>query len=193
MRKPLLFFVVLAIIFFIILNASKPQTESSEITSEDVVNKGEFTKFIFETKYGNITFKLLPDAAPKTVAQWREALKRDYFRGCHFYRFEPNFVLQGGCHHDPNHERLPELPLEYTLPNVKGTVSMARTKDPNSATSEFAIQLKDNSEWLGPGGSDQYGYSVFMLVTNGWDVVENIMQHKSDGKVDIQRTHILNK
>jgi cyclophilin family peptidyl-prolyl cis-trans isomerase len=53
---------------------------------------------------------------------------------------------------------------------------MARTSDPNSATTEFAIQLGDNSRWLGPGGADDYGYGVFAVIVNGWDTIETIMK-----------------
>lgn len=88
------------------------------------------------------------------------------------------------------------------MPNVKGAVSVARTSDPDSgmtlkakknsinysfnfffsslfflATSEFSIMLGDNSKWLGPGGSDKYGYAVFMKVVRGWDTIDAIMKH----------------
>jgi len=67
---------------------------------------------------------------------------------------------------------------------------MARNNDPGSATSEFAIQLRDNSKWLGPGGTDNYGYAVFMSVVDGWDTIEKIMQHgKRNGKISILDTY----
>lgn len=53
---------------------------------------------------------------------------------------------------------------------------MARTSDPNTATTEFAIQLGDNSRWLGPGGADAYGYGVFAVIVDGWSTIDAIMK-----------------
>jgi len=67
-------------------------------------------------------------------------------------------------------------------------VAIARTSDPNSGSGEFFIQLKDNSAWLGPGGSDKYGYTVFMKIVEGWDTIDKIMsQGKKDGRIVIAR------
>jgi len=68
---------------------------------------------------------------------------------------------------------------------------MARTSDPNSASSEFAIQLSDNSKWLGPGGADAHGYAVFMEVVTGWDAINAILtegKREAGTKVEITAT-----
>jgi len=134
------------------------------------VRTGAYVKFI--TKRGNIVIKLLPLAAPKTAANFKKLVEDKYFNGCHFYRAEKGFVLQAGCWNVAG-KVFPykPLPLEYKLPNKQKFISMARTSNPNSATSEFSIMLGDNSRWLGPGGSDSYGYAVFAVVTEGWDLI----------------------
>lgn len=58
-------------------------------------------------------------------------------------------------------------------------VSMARAADPDSATTEWAIQVADNDKWLGPGGADEYGYAVFAVVVDGWRTIEKIMSQPS--------------
>ena len=92
------------------------------------------------------------------------------------YRLEKGFCLQGGGW--PNKDGPTTVPLETLMyaqfPNRKWAVSAARTSDPNSARAEFSIMLGDNSKWLGPGGGDPHGYSVFANVVGGQDVVEAI-------------------
>eukprot|EP01121_Diplochlamys_sp_Union-15-3_P020733 TRINITY_DN8165_c0_g1_i1.p1 TRINITY_DN8165_c0_g1~~TRINITY_DN8165_c0_g1_i1.p1 ORF type:complete len:108 (-),score=16.06 TRINITY_DN8165_c0_g1_i1:110-433(-) len=82
------------------------------------------------------------------------------------------------------HKKSPlgSVPLEYNLPNKEGYVSLARDSEPNSGSSEFFILLRDNTEWLGPGGSDKYGYTVFAKVVKGWDVIMEIAK----GDIEIQ-------
>lgn len=115
------------------------------------------------TAAGDIHFRLLPDAAPKTVDNFMRLAKIGFFNGTSFYRLEKNFCLQGGPR---PYKKSPfgPIPLEYKLPNRKHFVSMARREDPNSAESSFSIMLKDNSKWLGPRGSNQHGFAVFAQV-----------------------------
>ena len=67
-----------------------------------------------------------------------------------------------------------------------GFVSMARSSDPDSATSEFSIMLRDNSDWLSPKGSDKHGYAVFAQVIEGWDVIQHIMTLPTRADTSIQ-------
>jgi len=180
--RTLKFAVVLLIIVLIFLFSKTTNSTKSLVPIPEQVENRVFV--VFETSLGPITFKMHNDNAPLTSAQILNAIDYKYYEGCHFYRFEENFVLQGGCFH-AHKTPLPTLPLEYSLPNIRGAVSMARTSDPNSATSEFAIQLADNSQWLGPGGSDSHGYAVFMTVESGWETIEQIMAKKKDGLVMI--------
>ena len=123
------------------------------------------------TSRGPIEVEFLPEAAPKTVENFVQLITMGFFNNTSFYRYEPNFVLQGGGW-PTKASPLPSVPLEYNLPNFKYFISTARTSDPNSATCEFSIQINDNSKWLGPGGSDKYGYAVFAKVVGGFDVIE---------------------
>lgn len=115
---------------------------------------------VMHTEDGDITLGLRADAAPKTVANF-VSLSTDgwYNRSC-VYRYEKGFVLQGGsCGGANQRHPAPTVPLEYQLPNARMSISMARTSDPNSASSEWFINLRDNSEGLGPRRKG--GYTVF--------------------------------
>lgn len=110
-------------------------------------------------------------------------------------------LLQGGCEHTKGKEPLPPITLEYqyaalfnladfSLPNEKRTLSMVRiTDEPSTATSEFYINLSDNSEWLKPGGYDAHGYTVFGEVLKGWDVILAVV--KKGGNVKILETTLV--
>jgi peptidyl-prolyl cis-trans isomerase A (cyclophilin A) len=130
------------------------------------------------TDLGNIVLEMLPDVAPKTVATFVALANRGFFNDTTLYRYEPGFVLQGGGWPKKS-SPLPSIPLEYQMPNFKYHVSTARTADPNSATCEYSIMLNDNSKWLGPGGSDPYGYAVFARVHFGVDVIERFATLKT--------------
>lgn len=133
------------------------------------------------TPHGSIVFELLPSAAPQTVANFVRLVESGFYKDTTLYRYEAGFCLQGGAW--PKKESpFPPVKLEYHLPNAKYFVSTARTSDPNSATSEFSIMLGDNSKWLGPGGSDPYGYAVFAKVVGGIDVIEKLGALKTEKK-----------
>jgi peptidyl-prolyl cis-trans isomerase A (cyclophilin A) len=137
-------------------------------------------------KHGQITFRLLPGAAPKTAANFQQLVDSGFYNGTALYRHEPNFCLQGGGW-PTKRSPYPTVPLEYKLPNKQWFVSMARTSDPNSATAEFSIMLRDNSQWLGPGGSEKFGYAVFAEVVKGKDVIEQLgaLPKKKQGGLNV--------
>eukprot|EP01120_Amphizonella_sp_Union-15-10_P001400 TRINITY_DN1147_c0_g2_i3.p1 TRINITY_DN1147_c0_g2~~TRINITY_DN1147_c0_g2_i3.p1 ORF type:complete len:256 (-),score=34.02 TRINITY_DN1147_c0_g2_i3:87-854(-) len=136
------------------------------VTFEDVV--------ILSTEKGDIVMSFYPQAAPKTVQNFKALVEKKFFDGDgRFYRSETDFVLQGGTWPDKP-SPFPPVPLEYKLPNEKYAVSMARTNDPDSATTEFSIMLKNNSYWNGPFHDNSLGYAVFAQVIDGWDVVTAI-------------------
>ena len=124
-------------------------------------------KAILHTKHGTITFELEPQAAPKTVANFIKNARSGLMNGsaC-FYRYEKGFVLQGGICSGKSGAH---VPLEYKLPNVKYSVALARTSNPNSGGSEFFINLRDNSAGLGP--KKKGGYAVFAHVIDGFDTI----------------------
>jgi peptidyl-prolyl cis-trans isomerase B (cyclophilin B) len=157
---------------------------------------------VIRTSKGDITLQLLFDAAPRHVHNFVSLARSGWYNGtslCELhdllahanckmlnrYRLEKGFCLQGGGW--PNKDGATTVPLETQMyaqyPNKKWAVSAARTSDPNSARAEFSIMLADNSKWLGPGGSDAHGYSVFGNVVGGQDVVETI-QAESNVKLE---------
>lgn len=125
------------------------------------------------TSIGSMTIELWPDKAPKTVANFLHYAKDGFFDGTIFHRVIGGFVAQGGGYD----EKLVEKPTRAAIPleagehNGKYTIAMARTNDPNSATSQFFINLVDNGR-LDPGGVSPQGYAVFGKVVKGQGVVD---------------------
>src|SRR5580765_7953419 len=137
----------------------------------------------FETTAGNFTIELYPDAAPKTVANFLDYVKSNHYDGTQFHRVIPGFMIQGGGF-TPDFMQKPTKPpiaieseqsSKAGLMNVPGTLAMARTGDPNSATAQFFINVADN-KFLNFRSADPqgYGYTVFGKVIEGMDVVDKI-------------------
>jgi cyclophilin family peptidyl-prolyl cis-trans isomerase len=136
-----------------------------------------------ETSKGAITIEL-DDGAPKTVANFLEYVDQKHYDGTIFHRVIPGFMAQGGGY-DATYEKKPvRSPVENearaSAKNLRGTVAMARTNDPHSATSQFFISVADNASLdhtaKTPGG---FGYCVFGRVTSGMDVVDQIVGVKT--------------
>ena len=138
-----------------------------------------------ETTAGTIRLELYPDAAPKTVANFLEYVKAGHYDGTQFHRVIPGFMIQGGGYTGEFREKptRPPVPIESEqsvkagLSNVPGTVAMARTSEPNSATSQFFINVANNQR-LNFRSADMagYGYTVFGKVVGGMEVVNKIAQ-----------------
>jgi peptidyl-prolyl cis-trans isomerase A (cyclophilin A)/peptidyl-prolyl cis-trans isomerase B (cyclophilin B) len=136
-----------------------------------------------DTTQGAIRIELYPDAAPKTVANFLQYVKDGFYAGTQFHRVIPGFMVQGGGMDASFKEKAtrPPVPIESEqslkagLSNVVGTVSMARTSDPNSASAQFFINVADNKR-LDFKSADRagYGYTVFGKVVAGMDVVDKI-------------------
>ncbi len=131
---------------------------------------------IFSTTLGEITIELYPDKAPVTVKNFLAYVDAGFFDKTIFHRVIPGFVLQGGGFTEDMKQKTTRPPIkneaENGLKNERGALSMARTQDINSATSQFFINLKDNT-FLDNGTRD-FGYAVFAKVTAGMDVVDKI-------------------
>ena len=131
------------------------------------------------TSKGVIQLELDAEKAPITVANFIEYVKSGHFEGTIFHRVIPGFVIQGGGMQSGMREKPTNAPIQNEadngLKNLTGTICMARTNDPHSATSQFFINLKDNS-FLDHTAKDPqgWGYAVFGRVTEGMDVVEAI-------------------
>ncbi len=132
---------------------------------------------VFETTKGNITIELWPEKAPKTVENFLAYVKSGHFDGTIFHRVIPGFMIQGGGFTAEMEQKATRPPIENEakngLSNARGTLSMARTNDPNSATSQFFINLVDNKGLDQPAGGG-WGYAVFGKVSAGMDVVDAI-------------------
>ncbi|MBL6918413.1 MAG: peptidyl-prolyl cis-trans isomerase [Gammaproteobacteria bacterium] len=131
------------------------------------------------TSKGLITLELDAEKAPVTVANFIEYVNSGHFDGTIFHRVIPGFVIQGGGLESGMKEKPTQAPIENEadngLKNVTGSICMARTNDPHSATSQFFINLKDNQFLDHTEKSPQgWGYAVFGQVTGGMDVVEAI-------------------
>lgn len=131
----------------------------------------------FVTTAGAFVVEVYPDKAPKTVENFLQYVRSKHYDGTIFHRVIDNFMIQGGGFDAKYAEKptRPPVPLEATngLKNDSGMIAMARTSDPNSATSQFFINVKDNSRLNAPS-PDGFGYTVFGKVVSGAEVIEKI-------------------
>ncbi len=133
---------------------------------------------ILKTSLGEIDIQLDPKNAPKTTANFLAYVKKGFYDGTIFHRIIPGFVVQGGGFTPDMSEKPTDPPIKNEasngLHNLRGTISMARTNDPDSATSQFFLNLVDNSSKLDPGGVSPDGYAVFGKITKGLDVIDKM-------------------
>ena len=130
----------------------------------------------FETSHGAFTVELFPKEAPVTVENFLSYVDDGFFDGTIFHRIVPGFVIQGGGLTADFASKKTRAPIRNEarngLKNTRGSLSMARTSDINSATSQFFVNLKDNA-FLDHGPRD-FGYAVFGRVTEGMEVIDRI-------------------
>lgn len=152
----------------------------SNLMAEDSNNP----RVTLETTKGNIVIELYPDKAPKTVENFLTYVKDGHYDDTIFHRVIPGFMIQGGGMGYDMKEKSTRAPIPIEsnngLKNAMGTVAMARTNDPNSATSQFFINVADN-EFLNftAETSRGYGYAVFGKVIDGMDAVHEIEKQKT--------------
>ncbi|HZS06938.1 MAG TPA: peptidylprolyl isomerase [Blastocatellia bacterium] len=187
-------FVLLLSVFAFACNSSSPtstDSPSAPATSSPAVKTASSPPplaageeiAVLETDYGKIKLRLYSDVAPKHVENFKKLINEKFYDGTGFHRASPGFLIQGG---DPNTRGndksrwgmgapgQPTVPAEFnTRPYVRGTVGAARTSDPNSATSQFFICLKDYPAWNGQ-------YTVFGEVIEGINVAEIISNAPTD-------------
>nr|WP_300308469.1 peptidylprolyl isomerase [Halomonas sp.] len=134
---------------------------------------------ILQTNFGDISIELNHDEAPKTAANFEQYVKDGFYDGTLFHRVIDGFMIQGGGF-DTNFEQKPtrdpiENEADNGLKNDAGTLAMARTQDPNSATAQFFINVADNDFLNHTSKTMQgWGYCVFGRVVDGMDVVNKI-------------------
>ena len=130
------------------------------------------------TSMGDIVVELDKDKAPKTVENFLLYVKAGHYDGTIFHRVIESFMIQGGGMKPDMSEKSTRAPIPLEsrngLSNLRGTISMARTVDPNSATAQFFINVKDNNRLDQPNSADGNGYAVFGKVVDGMDVVDKI-------------------
>ncbi len=144
-------------------------------------------KVRMETTEGTITMELYPDKAPKSVENFLAYVDEGYYDGTVFHRVIDGFMIQGGgftgdLQKKPTKDAI-ENEADNGLKNERGTIAMARTGDPHSATAQFFINHKDN-DFLNHSGKNPrgWGYAVFGKVTDGMEVVDKIATTPTGGK-----------
>ena len=133
------------------------------------------------TNFGTITLELYADKAPATVENFLAYVKDGFYNGTIFHRVISNFMIQGGGMEPGMNEKSTNAPIKNEadngLSNERGTVAMARTMEPHSASAQFFINVKDN-KFLDHSSPtpDGWGYAVFARVVDGMDVVDRIKE-----------------
>lgn len=140
-----------------------------------------------KTSLGSFQIELNEEKAPKSVANFLEYVDAEHYDGTIFHRVIPTFMIQGGGYDDTYEKKPVREPIENEadngLKNERGTVAMARTNDPHSATSQFFVNVVD-SDFLNfkeKSGSG-WGYAVFGKVTGGMDTVDKIRDVSTGAK-----------
>jgi peptidyl-prolyl cis-trans isomerase B (cyclophilin B) len=180
MKRVIFILIVLFIGMFGALQSIAQQAPKN-FTKQEIKKMSE-TSAIIETKFGSITLKFFPDVAPGHVQNFIDLAKKGFYDGTTFHRVIPGFMIQGG---DPNSKN-PDKRTHgmggpgYTIkaefnnkPHKRGTLSMARAANPDSAGSQFFICVKD-SPFL------DRQYTVFGEVVSGMDVVDKIVSQPRD-------------
>lgn len=155
-------------------------------------------KAVLHTTYGDITIELNAEKAPETAANFAQYVKDGFYNGTIFHRVIPNFMVQGGGFD----EKMSQKPTRDTikneadngLSNETGTIAMARTSDPHSASAQFFINVADNHFLDKARSQDGWGYAVFGKVTDGMDVVNKIKgvaTGSAGGHQDVPREAVL--
>ena len=131
-----------------------------------------------QTSLGVITLELDAGHAPATTANFEQYVRDGFYAGTVFHRVIPNFMVQGGGMLADMSQKSTRAPIRNEakngLKNARGSIAMARTSDPHSATAQFFINVKDNG-FLDHPGQDGWGYCVFGKVIEGMDVVDAIV------------------
>ncbi len=141
-------------------------------------------RVVIKTSKGTIVIELYKEKAPITVKNFLKYVDRGFYNGTIFHRVISNFMIQGGGFDQKMHQKntLPAIKNEAynRLPNRRGTIAMARTNDPHSATSQFFINVTDNPFLDYKNSSPRgYGYCVFGKVIKGMNVVDRIRRVKT--------------
>jgi peptidyl-prolyl cis-trans isomerase B (cyclophilin B) len=174
------------VLLFLFVNSSQAFLEKSRSRTfnKQEIERMKQTTAVVETKFGEITLKFFPDVAPNHVSSFIELANKGFYDGTTFHRVVPGFVIQGGDPNTKSEDRSnhgtggPGYTLEAefsNLPHKRGTLSMARAADPNSAGSQFFICVAEAAFLDGQ-------YTVFGEVSQGMDVVDEIVAQPKDSR-----------
>jgi len=157
----------------------------TSIASADPQSKDDTTKVVISTTLGNITVLLFEKESPISVKNFLSYVDSGFYGGLTFHRVIPGFMAQGGGFMKNLVKRQPILPpikneSDNGMKNDRGTIAMARTMDPHSATSQFFINVNDNASLN--ISSQGWGYAVFGKVIEGMDVVDKIVNARTEMK-----------
>ncbi len=145
------------------------------------------TKVVIKTSHGDVTVALDADKAPQTVENFLGYVDAKHYDGTVFHRVIDGFMVQGGGYDRTDEKKPVRAPVQNEadngVKNKKGTVAMARTNDPHSATSQFFFNVADNAflDHKSKSGAE-WGYTVFGRVVDGMDVVEKIKGVKTGAR-----------
>lgn len=139
---------------------------------------------VIDTSLGQIKIELFEDKAPQTVKNFLGYVADKHYDGTVFHRVIPNFMVQGGGMEPGMKEKKTKAPIQNEstngVANDRGTLAMARTSAPNSATSQFFINVKKNDFLDRANARDGVGYCVFGKVVSGMDIVDKIVAVKTE-------------
>lgn len=168
------YYASMALVPFFMIACSAEEREGTE--SETVSLMGSSNMVVFSTTMGDITIELFPEEAPTTVENFLSYVDEGFYDGTVVHRVVPGFVIQGGGFTPEMTKKETRAPItneaDNGLKNVRGSLSMARLPDVNSATSQFFINLQDNASL--DHGVQGFGYAVFARVVDGLDVIDAI-------------------
>lgn len=151
------------------------------LTSSAAAQEGNAKVYVrMETSLGAIVLEMYPDKAPKTVENFVQYVNEGYFSDTIFHRVISSFMIQGGGFTTQYKKKLTRAPIaneaDNMLPNERGTIAMARTAHPDSATAQFFINVENNValNHTGKSSSRAWGYTVFGRVVEGMETVDAI-------------------
>jgi peptidyl-prolyl cis-trans isomerase A (cyclophilin A) len=176
MRKPL--FLLAPLLFA--AAAVTAQTPAAAPTTEPATQAAPAPRVLMRTSLGDITIELAPEKAPKSVENFLAYVQAKFYDGTVFHRVIDNFMVQGGGFGADLAQKPTRAPVvneaDNGLSNLRGTVAMARTNDPDSATAQFFINVVDNQrlDHVSKENGFTWGYAVFGRVVSGMDVVDRI-------------------
>ena len=169
--KQLTFFILILLFMYgaFVGNANAKESSAQSLQLVEVV---------FETSKGSFTLELYPEKAPKTVANFLTYVNEGFYTNTLFHRVIPRFMVQGGGFEKGMNKKTTHPPVinesENGLRNLRGSISMARTRNPDSATSQFFINVQQNISL--DHDNKKPGYTVFGKVTEGMEVIDEIIK-----------------